>query len=755
MIMFLLTTALLAGPTVATPLDSVGIRQPRIRLPEVSGSWASALLRDRMVLDAGETRGAEKARMALAQSNARYRGEWKSDFAKFRSRWPRALSDGSWPIEVAALWRTRSDQELSTRPGLRGTTGPAMLQDWVRWLETSAPGVRFALADLTGRELSNPGVVGAQGLAVGDSLSLDLSQVRFDGPVRIRIEQFVRRGLALHDLRAVQPPQTWKAPAAKPVWTSKPLTTPGLYRFVWQARGYYQQALVRVGDLRLLGISTDSGMLLWASGQKTKTSKLLWMTRQSKLDSLEIDLSKPVHLGFPAIADSGLLAVVAGEDFTTFRLHRPRPAQQDQANLTEERDRRGLPLRVAPRIWGRSGWQAASVLERDAFEPGELLRVSGWMRHLDAYGRPDRLRGDSLQWSIEPFSGPPTRRWVQPDSLGRWNDSAPVARKGRVHVRALAAGGEILKDDFCEPGSVFRIRDIDKSCLDARTSDSIDGFGIDTLDIVARGRTSGPSLLLAVQGRALDWVYSASDTAPRARLPSSPELAGGVSALLVTPTTGGWAGVRQSLEPEDACRESRFPLTIATRLSSIAKAATPIPPLEVRARSGPLPSMTISVRLVPDGLAASLGPMCRMQGQSRAASEIYTGEADWSPLGLGEIEFQSYGKRRDPDLFARIGLRTLPPLCIACGPWRGSWDAGIGKADLPSGCGWSSPDLPCATSEPISREKIQIVQVAVGTDGAVATGLNWPKWPGSWRLQAWGIDAFGRLLAWEKSIQVR
>ena len=750
----LLLALLPTGFGTMASLDSAGLRRPQIHLSEVSPSWAPRALKNRLILEVGDGAGADAARASLAQSSGLYSGEWKSDFAKFRSRWPRCLADNSWPVAVAAFWRSRGDEELQSRTGLQGPAAPPMLQEWVHWMEEADPKVRLALADLTSRELSTPGAMGATDLAVGDSFTLDLSKSRFDGPVRVRVEQIVRKGLSFLDSRPYGSGQTWKPPVAKPVWSSKPWTTPGLFRIVWEARGFYQQALIRVGGLELFSIPTDSGMLVWAGGTNNASTKIVWMDKQGKVDSLAVDLSRPLHLGFPQASDSGLLAVVSGNEFATLRLRRPRPSQHELLGLAEERDRRGLPVLVPPRIQARSGWTAASLLERETYEAGEWLRVSGWMRHLDPYGRPDNLRGDSLEWSLEPFFGASTRRWVKPDAWGRWKDSAKVQLKGRVHVTALAAAGTILKDEFCESGSVYRVRDEDHSCTESGSTDSSLAWTPDTVRLDLRKKSQLPSLLVMTQGRALDWLYATVDSSLQAKIPATPALAGGASVLLVAPSSRGWNGWRQTLEHELTCNESRFALGIQSSLPAIAKKGTHLPPLRVVARTGPPASMSVSLRLVPVEFAASLKPLCRSLGQAWAASEVYTGDEAWSPLGLGEPDFQSYDQRRDPDPFVRIGVRTLPPLCIACGPWVGSWEPRTSKADLPAACGWTSQDPPCLRTGTIPVGRFLSQEAPVDSSGTIGTELSWPKWAGAWRIQAWGIDSLGRILAWERTIRV-
>lgn len=749
-----LLSLLLAGSAAIAALDSAGRRHPQVHLPDVAPSWTPRILKDRLILDVGDGEVATAARALLARSNALYGGEWNGDFARFRARWPRSLADNSWPVAVAAFWRSRGDEDLRSPAGRPGGSAPLALQEWVRWMETTDPKVRLALADLTSRELSTPGALGATDLAVGESLALDLSGCRFDGPVRVRIERIVRRGLSFQELRPHAAVQTWKPPVAKPVWTSRPWSEPGLFRVVWEARGFYQQALVRVGRIEIFSIPTDSGMLVWADPNAQNPTKIVWMDRRGRIDSLAADLSRPLHIGFPASSDSGLVGVVSGNGFATLRLRRPRPLHHQTLGWTEERDRGGLPLLVPPRVHGRSGWTASSLLERDVFETGEWLRVSGWMRHMDAYGRPDSLRGDSLEWSLEPFFGAATRRWVKPDARGRWTDSVKVRLKGRVHVTALAAGGVVVKDEFCETGSVFRVRDAERSCLESRHGDSSLSSAPDTIRLDLRRKSNPPSLVVVTQGRALDWRLATDDSGFVADIPSDPALANGAAVLLVSPAPRGWNGWRQALESEPRCTESRFPLAVQATMPPVAKQGTPLPALRVVARSGPPPDLTLSLRLVPEEYAASLQPLCQALGQGWAASEVYTGEAAWKPLGLGETEFQSYDRRRDPDLFARIGVRTLPPLCIACRPWVGSWEPRGANAELRSTCGWTGQDQPCHRSSSLPLERFRILETPIDSTGAVAAKMAWPKWPGLWRLQAWGIDALGRVLAWERTIRV-
>lgn len=754
-----MTTFLLAVllPLWGAPLvlDSAGRRQPAIHLVEVAPSWAPSVLRDRLVLEVGEGPGADAARAALARAAATYGGDWKSDFARFRSRWLRSLADNSWSVEVAAFWRTRADEELPSRSGLQGPAAASELQEWVRWMESADPRVRWDLADLTSRELSTPGVLSPTDIDVGGIVTLDLSRSRFDGPVRVRVERLVRKGLSFLETRGFGPVQTWKPPAAKPVWSSRSWPEPGLFRIVWEAKGFYQQAFVRVGGLEPIAFPTDSGMLVWAGPSGGGASRIVWMGRRGKVDSLAVDLSVPLHIGFPPASDSGLVALVSGNAFATLRLHRPAPDLQERLGLTEERDRHGLPLLVPPRRQGRSGWTAASLLERDAYEKGEWLRVSGWMRHLDPYGRPDSLRGDSLEWSVEPFSGAPTRRWAKPDASGWWTDSAKVELKGRVHVTALAAEGRLLKEEFCETGTLYRVRDAERSCLEIGDAEAPLPAAPDTLWLDLRRKSDLPALAVLTQGRALDWRLATGDSALLPRIPKTPALAGGASILLAAPSaSGGWTGWRQSLEQELACSQRRFPLAVETDLPAKPRKGSPLPSLRVVARTGPVPSLKVSVRLVPDGYAAPLQPLCRILDRSWAVSEVYTGEAAWKPLGLGEPDFQSYGRRRDPDPFARIGVRSLPPLCIACGPWTGSWKTQPGDASLPSGCGWTSPDRPCEHAGTIPVLRFSVREARVDSTGELRTGLAWPETPGSWRLQAWGIDSLGRVLAWERTVGI-
>ncbi len=752
----ILLSAWLALPGATTVLDSTGLRRPQFHLTEVAAGWAPAPLSDRLVLDVGDGRNATAAREALAAAMKTFTGDWKIDFERFRSRWPRTLADGSWPVAVAALWRSRPDQELQSRAGLRGAEGPVLLQDWVRWIETVDPRVRLTLAELTSRELSTPGSLGPTDLPVGGILSLDLSRCRWEGPVRIRFERLVRRGTRFSELRPLGPDQTWKPPALRPVWTSKPWNEPGLYRVRWEARGFFQQALVRVGSLSVFAAPTDSGMLVWADGQKTSTSRLIWSRRSGAPDSLDIDLSRPVHLGFPAAADSGLVGIVSGGEFTTLRLRRARPAHQEMLGLSEERDRWGRPLLVPPRVRGRSGWLATALLERDAFEKGETARIEGWMRHFDTYGRPDALRGDSVEWSLEPVAGPSIRRWAKPDARGRWKDSVRIERKGLVRVTALAAEGGLLREAPCDSGTFVRIREPDNSCLDARPPDTLASSSGDTLRVDLRRPHPAPSLLLVVQGRTLDWLpLGASDTTIQARVPWKPSLEGGAQSLLVSPTPEGWTGWRQSVDDAKSCRESRFPLGIVAELPATARKGTPLPPLRVFARSGPATALSVSLRLVPDKLAAPLVPLCAALGQGRSVSEVYTGDAAWIPLGLGEPDFQGFDRRRDPDLFARIGLRAFPAPCIACRPWIGSWDTKTGEAALPASCGWTNPALPCAKSEPVAAASVLTREVATESDGSLRLDWSWPAKAGLWRLQAWGMDSLGRTHAWERRVQVR
>jgi hypothetical protein len=322
-----------------------------------------------------------------------------------------------------------------------------------------------------------------------------------------------------------------------------------------------------------------------------------------------------------------------------------------------------------------------------------------------------------------------------------------------VHVTTLAAGGLVLKEDFCDSGSLYRVRDADRSCLAGPTDSSL-AWSPDTIHVDLRKKSTLPSLLVMTQGRALDWLFAPQDSDLQAKIPSTPMSAAGASVLLVAPSSHGWSGWRQSLEHEQVCTESRFPLAIETSLPAIAKKGTPLPPLRVVARTGRPSALTVSLRLVPDEFAASLKPLCRILGRAWASSEVYTGDAPWNPLGLGETDFQNFDQRRDPDPFVRLGMRPLPPLCIACGPWVGSWEPRTGKADLPSACGWTSQDLPCLRSGTIPAGRFLSQESSVDSAGTVRSDLSWPKWPGSWRLQAWGIDSLGRVLAWERRIRI-
>ncbi len=750
----LFAVALLAQHQTIPVLDSSGARRPEARLPEIAASWSPASLRERLVPDVGEGARSEKARSLLRVWTASFRGDWKSDFAQFRRRWPKSLSDGTWPVLASAFWRSRPEQELQSSPGLSGLSAAASLAEWVGWLGTTPLAARLALADVTSRELSKPGMVDSTLLPVGGSFSLDLSSARFDGPVRIAIERFERRGTDF-SLRS-ESIATWDPPAARPVWISKPHPSPGLYRYVWQANGFYQQVLVRVGGMQVLGIPTDSGMLVWAHGTAKTGTRLVWKSKSGKTDSLAIDLSAPVHIGFPRGSDSGLVGVVSGGEFATLRLRRPRPGRQDALGSTEERDRRGLPILVPPRLGGTSGWHAASILERDAFEPGETMRFSGWMRHLDAYGRPDGSRPDSLRWTLEPFSGTETSRWVAVDSNGFWQDSVVVGIKGRLRVSALAAQGAIQEASYCDAGNIFRVRDPDNSCLEDRERLPLPAGAADTIDVGLDEEQRSPGLFVLTQGRALDWRHLPHPSGARIRIPSDRRLSGGVSAIVVTPEPDGWSAWRGRIAGTNACTESRFPLSVRAEIPTEAAAGSPLPEIAVATGSGAAASgVPVSIRLVPDAAASTLRPLCGAFDKTRASTEAYTGDGNWSTWGLVEPEFQSVDKRRDPDIFARIGVRPFPPICIVCGPWIGSWNTKTGKANLPGSCGWSSPARDCARQDRLGLREAFSVRVATDSSGTIPLAAVWPNRPGAWRLQAWGIDASGRILAWERTVRIR
>lgn len=751
----LFAIALLAqSQQTVSVLDSAGTRRPEARLPEIASSWSPATLRDRLVPDIGEGSRSEKARALLRNWTGSFRGDWKSDFAEFRRRWPKSLSDGTWPVLVSAFWRSRPDQELQSAPGLSGLSAAASLAEWVRWQETTPLSARLALADITSRELSKPGAVDTTTLPVGGSFSLDLSSARFDGPVRISIERFARRGTDF-SLRS-ESAQTWAAPAARPVWTSQTHSSPGLYRYVWTANGFYQQALVHVGNLQVVGIPTDSGMLVWAHGAAKAGTRLVWKSKSGKTDSLAVDLSAPVHVGFPRGSDSGLVGVVSGKEFATLRLRRARPERQEALGLTEQRDRRGLPILVGPRLGGTSGWHAASLLERDAFEPGETMRFSGWMRHFDAYGAPDKRRADSLRWSLEPFSGKETQRWVAVDSNGFWQDSVVIGIKGRLRVSALAAEGAIQEASYCDAGNLFRVFDLDNSCLEDRVRSPLLPGAPDTIEVGLDEEQCRPGLFVLTQGRALDWRHLADPSGARIRIPADHRLSGGASVVVVTPKPDGWSAWRGRVAGTNACVESRFPLSIRTELPADVAAGSPLPGLAVQNASGvPVAGMTISVRLVPDATAATLRPLCAAFDKVRASTEAYTGDGNWTTWGLVEPEFQSVDRRRDPDVFERIGVRPFPPICIVCGPWSGSWDTKAGKAELPGSCGWSFPTRDCAKQDRLGLGEAFSARIATDSAGVVHLPATWPGRPGAWRLQAWGMDASGRILAWERTLRVR
>ncbi len=751
---FFFAIALLAQPQTISVFDSIGARRPAIRIPEIAPSWAPATLTNRLVPDIGEGARSEKARALLRSWSATFRGGWKSDFAEFRRRWPKSHSDGTWPVLAASFWRSRPDQELQSAPGLSGLSAAASLAEWVRWLETAPLAARLALADVTSRELSKPGAIDATTLPVGGSFSLDLSSARFDGPVRISIERLARRGTEFSLRRESE--HTWNAPAARPVWTSKAHASPGLYRYVWTANGFYQQALVHVGNLKVVGIPTDSGMLVWAHGTAKAPTRLVWKSKSGKTDSLTVDLSAPAHLGFPRGSDSGLVGVVSGTEFATLRLRRARPARQEELGLPEQRDRRGLPILVGPRPGGSSGWHATSLLERDAYEPGETMRFSGWMRHFDPYGEPDKRRPDSLRWTLEPFSGKEVHRWVPVDSNGFWQDSATVGIKGRLRVSALAAQGAIQEPSYCDPGNIFRVSDPANSCLEDLDRSPLPAGEPDTIEVELDQDQARAGMLVLTRGKALDWRRFTDTSGARIRIPADHRLSGGASMVVVTPTPDGWSAWRGRVSGTDACAESRFPLRIATDPARQVPAGSPIPALAVRDASGAgVAGMSISVRLVPDATAASLRPLCAALDRSTASTEAYTGDGTWTTWGLVEPEFQSVDKRRDPDVFERIGVRPFPPICIVCGPWKGSWDTKPGKARLPGSCGWSFPTRDCAKRDRLGFREAFSVRVATDSSGTVDLGATWPGQAGAWRLQAWGIDASGRILAWERTVHVR
>jgi hypothetical protein len=150
-----------------------------------------------------------------------------------------------------------------------------------------------------------------------------------------------------------------------------------------------------------------------------------------------------------------------------------------------------------------------------------------------------------------------------------------------------------------------------------------------------------------------------------------------------------------------------------------------------------------------------LRPLCAALDKARASTEAYTGDGNWSTWGLVEPEFQSMDKRRDPDLFERIGMRPFPPICIVCGPWIGSWDTKAGKAQLPGSCGWSFPARDCAKQDPRGLHAAFSARVPTDSVGTVRLEATWPELPGAWRLQAWGMDASGRILAWERTVRIR
>lgn len=724
--------------------DSTGVRRPRIHLPALARQWTPDAFAK------AETSNKRQSRKLLAEYSAPFKGRWEDDFAVFKKRWSKAVADGTWQLLVTGFWRAINGLNEDFGDSPTKEQWVRMMDEWDAWMETTDPRLRATLGEMTGREFcKGASSFGRPVVAPGSEFALDFSRARVEGPVTARVQRYVRKGLSFDRLVPAKGPAPW-TPGTSPYWSIR-LADPGLYRIVLRSKAWYQQVLLEVSDVRTMTVATDSGALVWAPGG-AKRKWLLWKTASGKVDSAPIG-EAPLHLGFSEQADSALVGVASGQDLSVLRMRLPRLGQAAIVFGSRDLDWHGRPVSSAPRPETMAfAWAASIVATPDAVESGAVARASGVVRRMDPYGRPDSARADSLELEIDTGNGS-IRRRVPVSPEGLWTDSVVLHSDGGFSLERLWSGGRVVAENLCRMAHV-RVRNGASGTLAGRREQERDG----TPGAVRhRLQPDSARLLILATGKALDWKYPASPGDTAYEVPMQPTAAGGWSLERIDVAGSGWTHDRVDVLFDPPKGEGWMGLTVGAQPDSVA-AGSPLD-LVIVPRHGKTAPAAVFVALMDDSLAGTLDGMGDLLGKAWARSELSFPDQALSAVGINNMGsmIASYDEDADLDRFVRLGLRVFPGPCVRCHPWTGSYsDGSLANYRPQQQCSIGYTFGPGTKAPaPLSAPSIWEGPVAVGPDGVVPGSLHWPSRPGRHRLQVWGIDMSGRLLAWEKSVVVR
>lgn len=739
-----------SAPSVV--FDSAGVRRPQLRLSNLAMDWRPPLL-----ADAEPVWLPRLPRKRLTEAATPFQGSWAADFPRFKRMWPSAVKDGSWQVLVAAFWRRIQGLDSDFGDGPSRDEWPALLAQWADWIETIDIRLRPSLGEVTGRELCRaPKVYGGPVVEPGGSVLVDPSRAVAKGPISIRIQRFERKGLAFVNLVSLPSPKPWTPGADDEGFLRIQLPQAGLYRVVLRAPGWYHQLLLQATSIPTMTAPTDSGVLIWAPGGGKNTKKhLVWKRRDGQIDSVRLG-NAPLHVGLSAADDSGLVAVAIGQELSPLRLRRPRPAQATALFGSMEMDWYGRPSNRPPRRDAMDfAWQAALVATPSAVEEGDWMRVSGLVRRLDPYGRPDSAQADSVILIVDQDSMPSLRKAISPDAWGILADSIRISRDARLMLEAIHADGrEVIA--FYGATAQVRVRRPATGCLNAQDS-------ADMAAAPARAEESSfyneiPTGALAVlsNGRVLDWRFVDPAGDRTLRIPPQAEAAAGGTVDLLVPGKADWTMHRTHDRSNEQDGEAWMGLTMSPVADTVAAGSK----LELRIvpRNGDHASTRLMVSLTPDSLAGSLTSLNVFHGKAWGGQELTMPDQNVQRLGVNNFAspWDELDNGREPDRLGRLGLLANPALCIRCRPWTGSYSSGGRNPQPPhNSASFTIRSVPCRSSDPIQAPAIWTGPIALSEDGRVPGDHRWPASPGRYRLQAWGIDEVGRHLGWEKVVVVR
>lgn len=741
--------SLLSAPSPAPAgivLDSASRHRPQLRLQSLAANWVPD------ALGRAETSNRRLPRGRLQEASAPFVGNWVGDFAAFKRMWPKAVADGSWQFLVTGFWRAVQGLNTDFGDPPSRAAWPGILDAWDAWVETVDPSFRATLGEMTSTELCRPGrPYSLQAVAPGSRYSVDLSPARVQGTVVARVQRYVRKGLSFGRLVPMPAPAPWTPKGSEP-W-SVSLPEPGLYRIVLRSEGWYQQFLVQATEVGSMAVPTDSGSLVWAPGGKGR-KWLVWKTAAGKVDSAPIG-DAPLHVGLAPSADSGLVGVACGQDLSILRLRRPRTAQGSIVFGSKDKDWYGRPAMSAPRPESMSNtWSASLVATPDAVEPGALVRVAGLVRRAGPYGLPDSARADSVELRIDTGRGPSVHRNVATTPSGLWADSIVVRNQSSFTLERVWSRGKVVVTNACKLAMV-RVRDTAAAVLPGRASFH-SGGSRPAGAVEHRLQPDSSRLVLLASGKALDWKYPVRPGDTVLTVPPQAAAAGGWSVERLDARGPEWTHERAEILFDPPKGEGWMPLTVAPGLPDSVQAGSAIA-LSLRPRLGAPSPAEVFLAVGPDTLAGELGGMAEFLGRAWARSEMSFPDQRVNALGINNMGsvLADFDEETEPNRFARLGILTFPGPCVRCRPWTGSFTSSSAYGyEQPCSIGYSyGPAVPAAARLP--GPDLWAGPFAVGTDGRLPDGFRWPIRPGRYRVQLWGIDASGRVLAWEKAVAVR